>query len=198
MYCKNCGQLNADYAKFCRNCGTPLAAPETPAAPAPAPAQPQSPPPAAPARPAPAAQGRKDDVVAVCRPHWVGYIGNILAAVILAVAGIVCSRYSPIIPIAALVVAAVLIIGVVIRLKSTYLKLTETRIVGHVGFINSKTLSTPLSRVQHIGLSNGLGGKILGYHTITVSDAGSGATEYKFHKMAGARAFVDAAQERMY
>lgn len=140
---------------------------------------------------------QKENVICVCRPHWVGYFKNVLIAAALIVAGIVLRQYSGIITVGAMVLAAVLIIGVVIKVKTTYLELTETRIVGHIGFINSKTLSTPLSRVQNIGLSNGLAGKLFGYHTITVSDAGSSATEYKFRNMAGAQAFVDAAQERM-
>lgn len=130
-------------------------------------------------------------------PHWVGYLGRILLAVALVVGGIALGQYSAVLTGVALAVAAVLLIGVVIKVKTTYLELTETRIIGHIGFINSKTLSTPLSRVQNIGLSNGLAGKLFGYHTITVSDAGSSATEYKFRNMADAQAFVDAAQERM-
>lgn len=140
---------------------------------------------------------QKENVICVCRPHWVGYLGRILLAAALVVGGIALGQYSAVMTGVALAVAAVLLIGVVIKVKTTYLELTETRIIGHIGFINSKTLSTPLSRVQNIGLSNGLAGKLFGYHTITVSDAGSSATEYKFRNMAGAQAFVDAAQERM-
>lgn len=133
--------------------------------------------------------------IAVCRPHWSGFLGRIILCVIfliVAISGLITHEADMFI--AGLVLAAIFALSILISCRSTYLKLTETKLIGHIGFIKSRTLSTPLSRVQDISLSNGLFGKILGYHTIMISSAGTSGTEYIFRRMAKAKEFADAVQ----
>ena len=138
--------------------------------------------------------------IAVCKPHWTGFIGRIIVCaffLILAIYGLFSSDADGVrapFVISMLVIAAILALSILITCKTTYLALTETKLIGHIGFIKSKTLTTPLSRVQDIGIGNGLFGKIFGYHTITVSNAGTAGTEYAFKRMGKAKEFADAVQ----
>lgn len=78
MYCKNCGQPNADDAKFCRYCGTPLTAPEMKNGPAaePSPAQPQSAPFIAQSQPSPAGAAPQTTVQANAPQPYVVNVYN--------------------------------------------------------------------------------------------------------------------------
>ena len=138
----------------------------------------------------------KENFIAVCYPHWAGFLrywifaaffilfwfyglinGDILASLLVMLFGTMIASA-----------------GEVLR-RTTYLGFTETKLVGHTGFIRTKKLSTPLNRVQGISLENGLIGKIFGFHTITVSNAGTGSAEFVFKGMANAEQFVDKVQE---
>ena len=143
--------------------------------------------------------------LAICRPHWTGFIGQgilctcfvILAVIFLIVPEAIAeleTNTAHALVIISLVIAAIIALRIFISIKFTYLELTETKLIGHKGFIKSKTLTTPLSRVQDVGISNGLFGKIFGYHTISISSAGTAGTEFVFKNMANARAFSDAVQ----
>ena len=125
----------------------------------------------------------KEKKLAVCKCHWTYFFKDVVLCVILTIVAIILF---------AIVVLAVL--EIFITRKTTYIALTETTIVGHKGFIKSQTLTTSLTKVQDMGLSNGLFGKIFGYHTITISSAGSAGTEFVFKHMAKGQAFVDAVQ----
>ena len=137
----------------------------------------------------------KEKLVAVCRPHWSSFWGRWFVAFLFAysaIYGIVTDGADAIGSAICLLIIAGLCVGsALIMMKTTYLGMTETKIVGHTGFLRTRTLSTPLAKVQNIGLENGLFGKLLGYGTITISDAGSGVTEFVFKRMANAERFVE-------
>lgn len=67
--------------------------------------------------------------------------------------------------------------GAVIRMFTTELALTNKRIYGKVGLINTKTLDTPLNKVNTVSVSSGLFGKIFGYGTLHIT---SSSGEYLF------------------
>lgn len=172
--CANCGDSMPATAAFCPSCGAPVQTVRNVS-------NPQT----------------NDGYIAMCRPHWAGYVKSVFVMIIMIVAGCFTFNSSRIIAALLFLQAVCIVIGIIIDSKTTYIALTGRKIVAHVGFINSKTLSTPLSKVQNIGLSNGLLGKLFGYHTILISDAGTSGTEYKFPRMANAIEFVNAVQDRM-
>ena len=51
---------------------------------------------------------------------------------------------------------------------TTELYFTNRLIYGKVGFINTKDLSSPLDKIDHVSVESGLFGKLLGYGTIVV------------------------------
>ena len=79
----------------------------------------------------------------------------------------------------------------IIEYITTYIACTETMLVGRIGMLFTKTLSTPLNKVQSVGLSSDPIGKLLGYYTVTIANAGSGEAEYVFTMMHNAEDFVN-------
>lgn len=58
-----------------------------------------------------------------------------------------------------------------ISMFTSELVLTNKRIYGKVGLINTKTLDTPLNKINNISVSSGLFGKLLGYGTIHITSS---------------------------
>lgn len=144
----------------------------------------------------------KEKQIAVCRRHWSGFFvpGFFCALFVLGAAAALFIDaeigHRLLAMLIMLAIAAVIAGYIFVSYKFTYsIVLTETKLVGHKGLVRSKTLTAPLSKVQDIGLSNGLMGKILGYHTVTISSAGTASTEFVFIHMARAQEFVDAVND---
>lgn len=131
--------------------------------------------------------------IAECRPHWcnfifhggIGFLGLVIGILAFLNGGMQIGIF-------ALGIMFLCVAYIFITYKFTYVFLTATKIEGHIGFIKSKTLSTPISKIQGISLSNGLLGKIFRYHTISISNARTDTTEYVFKRMAHAKEFVNA------
>lgn len=83
-------------------------------------------------------------------------------------------------------VFALVIILKILQLKSIELALTNKKIIGKSGLINTKIMDSPLNKINNISVEQGLGGKIFGYGKIVVSTS-SGA--YVFNYIKGADAF---------
>lgn len=144
----------------------------------------------------------KEKELAVCRQHWSSFVapGFFCALFVLGAVGVLFIDaelgHKLLAALIMLAIAAVIAVYIRVSHKFTYsIVLTETKLIGHKGLIRSRTLTAPLSKVQDIGLSNGLMGKILGYHTVTISSAGTANTEFVFVHMARAQEFVDAVND---
>lgn len=62
-------------------------------------------------------------------------------------------------------------ISVSIRFFSQELAVTNKRVVGTVGAINTYSLDAPLRKVENVSVSSGLGGKLFNYGTVSVRTA---------------------------
>lgn len=145
-------------------------------------------------------QKRKERKLVVCRKHWTVFLWNgILSAVLIAFGVYMISDTELKAGISASVLmflpAVILILSAVITYKTDYITLTEKRIIGHEGFIRSRKISAPLSKVQNIEISNGLFGKIFGYHTLIIDNAGTSGKEFKFKRATNAERFVERAYD---
>lgn len=69
-----------------------------------------------------------------------------------------------------------------IRRATTELTLTNTRLIGKTGLIKTASLDIKLDKIQNVSVKSGLGGKIFGYGTITISSAGTaeGGMQFMF------------------
>ncbi|MBD5083907.1 MAG: PH domain-containing protein [Clostridiales bacterium] len=81
--------------------------------------------------------------------------------------------------------------------KYEYLELTDSSVICHKGFFNSKTFSTPLSKIQSIGLERTFWDKMQGWHTIKIDTAGTGGIEFVFTQMGNAEKFVSLVQQQI-
>lgn len=86
------------------------------------------------------------------------------------------------------------VIFIVIPYKTTYLKLTDKRLIGHRGFIFSTRMSVTVDKIQDIQIENGLFGKIFKYHTVIVYTSTPGTPKYVFRKMTNAVLLCDTIQ----
>ena len=204
MFCRKCGKIIQAESVYCPECGAPTknAQPvrdvqrQTPQAQN----QPQQyvqqyPPQANQVRRR--EPGGKEKIVVRCRKHWGMFVGRGLIALLFLIMGFITEADDSTFLIVCIAIAVVVLLPAIISYFSDYLELTETKIVGHSGLINSRKISAPLSKVQNIELSNGLGGKILGYHDILVDNAGTGGKEFRFRKATNAEEFAEAVYARM-
>ena len=127
-----------------------------------------------------------------CRMHWFVFVPRGFICLLLLVFGFlqIASHGGGIVFIGIIILDFLIMLPAFVRYMTNYLAVENNMLVGRVGFINSKKLSTPISKIQSIGLSNGLFGKVLGFHTITFSHAGTSGVDFTFPKMANAEGFV--------
>ena len=118
----------------------------------------------------------REDEKIVCKAeiHWVIIIPYII---LIAIGTYLGGKYGFLI---ALIVS--LFLGFakkLIAMLTTELYFTNKLIYGKVGFINTKDLSSPLDKIDHVSVESGLGGKLLGYGTIVVHSI-SGKYNFQF------------------
>jgi len=76
------------------------------------------------------------------------------------------------------VIALLIIAGPLIRFLTSELGFTNKRLIGKLGLINTKTLESPLNKINNVSVRSGLLGKILGYGNIDITTS-SGSYVYK-------------------
>lgn len=69
---------------------------------------------------------------------------------------------------------------------NTELAITNKRVVGKAGFINSASLDAPLNKIQNVAVSSGLFGKIFNYGNVKITTA---AGAFNFAGIKNADAF---------
>lgn len=125
--------------------------------------------------------------IVTCRKHWIAFVGPIvvlLIFILLAINAITTGSIG--------LALGCLIVGVVIAgiwylcINSEQVVLTDSEIVGKKGVIKSTKLVAPIAKVQGVAVSNGLLGKMLGYHTIVITTAGTAGVEYAYKQMVNA------------
>lgn len=132
----------------------------------------------------------RERVVVECKTHWMRSLIPILFFVIFfcgTVNDLISGNFTDfgIMLVPALFCALVILI----QQKTSYLRMTETAVIGKVGFIRTKKMASPISKINDISVHNGLLGKIFGYSTVHISTAGSLGSEYIFKYVKGGKAF---------
>ena len=118
----------------------------------------------------------REDENIVCKAeiHWVIIIPYII---LIAIGTYLGGKYGFLI---ALIVS--LFLGFakkLVAMLTTELYFTNKLIYGKVGFINTKDLTSPLDKIDHVSVESGLGGKLLEYGTIVVHSI-SGKYNFQF------------------
>ena len=81
------------------------------------------------------------------------------------------------------VISAIILIPRIISIKTTELLLTNKKVFGKNGVLQTKELYSPLNKINNIAIYQGLGGKIFKYATIVISTS-SGGYKYNYIKNA--------------
>jgi uncharacterized membrane protein YdbT with pleckstrin-like domain len=118
------------------------------------------------------------------RLHWSTFAPAIAVVLLGAVLGIVLRIYQPAYWYVGLALAGfglLLAIGPAIRYASSEFAVTDKRVVAKLGFIERESLETLLTKVEAIGVDQGIVGRMLGYGTITIT--GTGGTEESFPRI---------------
>ena len=147
----------------------------------------------------------KEKIIAECRKHWMAYLPSYLVIAIFSadlINGLIRGYYKFNgeffkYLLFCLSMFSILLWYIAKSRKNEYLQLTETKVIGHTGVLRTKTLLTPLSKIQNVGYSSWILGKIFGYHTVIIDNAGTGKTEFIFRYATGAKEFVNAVQKRI-
>ena len=96
--------------------------------------------------------------------------------------------------IVALIIDAVIILPKFFGIKNTELGLTNKKVMGKYGIINTKVMDSPLNKVNSVTVEQGLGGKIFGYGKIVISTSSGG---YNFNYIKSADSFRSAVMEQI-
>ena len=92
---------------------------------------------------------KDEEVVFVAKVHWASLIIHVILMIIF--------------------IGFITIIPAIIRLVTTELGITNKKLAGKMGLINTKVVDSPLSKINNVSVESGLFGKIFGYGTIMVS-----------------------------
>lgn len=117
---------------------------------------------------------KNEEVVLEAKVHWACLIGPIIASLFIIGIPVLISR--------------------IITMVTTELSLSNKRLVGKYGLINTKQMDSPLNKINTVSVESGLFGKLFGYATITVNTA---STIYEFRHIAGGENFKHNVLEEM-
>jgi len=124
-------------------------------------------------------------IVYRARVHWSIFATAILVIALGIVLAIVLGVYQPAYWYAGAALAGIgllLAIAPAIHYASSEFAVTDKRVVAKLGFIERESLETLLSKIEAIGVDQGIVGRMLGYGTITIT--GTGGTEESFPRIA--------------
>jgi len=133
-------------------------------------------------------QSAKNSLV-ICKKHWSAYISVAIVEAIFFMILIASFASSDIAVGFGVFIIVTVICGIwALSIHASYISLTQTGISGKIGLIETVKLVAPISKVQNLSISNGLGGKIFGYHNVTVATAGTAGNEIVFKGVTNADA----------
>jgi uncharacterized membrane protein YdbT with pleckstrin-like domain len=126
-----------------------------------------------------------EQIVYRARLHWSIFATPIIVIGLGIALAIILRIYQPEYWYAGAALAGIgllLAIGPAIRYASSEFAVTDKRVVAKLGFIERESLETLLSKVEAIGVDQGIVGRMLDYGTITIT--GTGGTEESFPRIA--------------
>lgn len=131
--------------------------------------------------------------------HWSVMFWPTLFGLIVAAGGVVCVMQKTadfLYAGAALIVVGLVIFFIaLIRKNSTEIGVTNRRVIIKTGMADRRSLEIMLAKVESIGVTESLMGRMLGYGSVVIH--GTGGTPEPFHKIAHPSEFRKMVQEQM-
>ena len=123
-------------------------------------------------------------IVYRARLHWTIFLTSIVVVLLGIALGILLRVVEPAYWYAGLALAGIgllLAIGPAVRYISSEFAVTDKRVLGKLGFIERESKETLLSKVEAIGIDQGVIGRLLGFGTLTIT--GTGGTQELFPRI---------------
>lgn len=133
--------------------------------------------------------GKDESVVYQGKIHWARLVGPGIIALLFLIGGIAGKAFF-----GGLLIAVLIMAFPVIQMLTTHLVITSKRLYGKVGLIRTKTLDTPLNKVNTVSVASGLFGKIFGYGTLHIT---SSSGSYSFSGIASPEVFRHTLMEQI-
>ena len=111
---------------------------------------------------------RGDAVLLKASTSWLAVIPKLIACAVLCF-----------IAVALIAIAAVVLLGAVLKIKNTELALTRKKLMGRLGTLSVKTMDSPLNKINNVSVDRSFFGGLLNYSRLTVSTS-SGNFVYDF------------------
>jgi uncharacterized membrane protein YdbT with pleckstrin-like domain len=112
--------------------------------------------------------------------HWIIF-ARAVPALIAGIAVLIAFPQAPLAGAAVLLAGALMLISPLIAYQTTELGVTNKRMIVKVGFIRRRTLELLLRQVEALSVDQTLGGRMLGYGSITLT--GTGGVREIFHRV---------------
>lgn len=96
---------------------------------------------------------------------------------------------------ALLAIAAVILIRGILTRNAVQMAVTNKRVIAKVGVVTRRTIDLLLSRVESVGVEEGVMGRMLGYGTVVIR--GTGGTPESFSKVAHPLEFRTQVQQQI-
>ena len=100
--------------------------------------------------------------------------------------------YVPHIFLMCIAIGFITIIGAILQVMTTEMAVTNKRVIIKTGLLSRRTLEMAVSKIETVGVDQGIFGRIFGYGTVTVR--GTGGTKESFSWVADPLAFRQAVQ----
>jgi uncharacterized membrane protein YdbT with pleckstrin-like domain len=140
-----------------------------------------------------------EQLVYVTGLHWSVLAGPVLLALIVAAGGIGCltQKDTDFMYVGAilLAVAAGILAIAAIKRNATEMAVTNRRVIIKTGMASRRSLEIMLPKVESIGIDETVGGRMLGYGTVTIH--GTGGTPEPFKRIAHPSEFRRAVQTQI-
>jgi uncharacterized membrane protein YdbT with pleckstrin-like domain len=125
-----------------------------------------------------------EQIVYRARLHWIIFGASIFMVALGLVLAIALQAIQPgywYLGLALVGIALLLAIGPAIRYVSSEFAVTDKRVLAKHGFIERESIETLLSKIEAIGVDQGIIGRVLDYGSITIT--GTGGTEEFFPRI---------------
>lgn len=145
--------------------------------------------------------GKGEEIISKCEVSKTAIIPNIIIGVLVFFVPfflIGLFEHEPVLVLMSFIIApivcATVSLPLYLMIKSTELGLTNKKILGKYGIINTKVMDSPIGKVNSVTVEQGLGGKIFGYAKIVISTSSGG---YTFNFIKNADSFRSAVMEQI-
>lgn len=135
-----------------------------------------------------------DSILLKANTSWLAVIPKLLICIILCIIGLSMAEASVSLTVTFIVIAAVVLLGAVLKIKNTELALSRKKLIGRLGTFSIKTMDSPLNKINNVSVDKSFFGNILNYSKLTVSTSSG---NYVYDYIVDADSFKNAVMEQI-